>query len=64
MFESLRLFAFCQAMEWAALPVAGGLYDQHPQLLEEWTLIFKMKGDHEKYEAEKREREMERKARR
>lgn len=30
-------------MRWNHLPVAGGLYDQHPQLLEEWRYIFEQK---------------------
>lgn len=35
-------------MNWAHLPVAGGLYDQHPRLLEEWAIIWSMKSQHEK----------------
>lgn len=46
-------------MKWSVLPVAGGLYDQHPRLLEEWSVIFE-----ERQLAEERERkEQERKAR-
>jgi hypothetical protein len=53
----------CQAMRWAVLPVAGGLYDQHPKLLDEWSVIFEAKSDHERQEAEKQKREMESKRR-
>lgn len=41
--ESLKLFAMCENMKWGVLPVAGGLYDQHPRLLEEWAVIFEEK---------------------
>lgn len=37
-------------MKWAHLPNAGGIYDQHPQLLLEWNAIFAK-------QAEKSERE-------
>ena len=55
--ESMRLFALCSAMEWAHLPVAGGLYDQHPQLLDEWLIIFQAKAEEEAKEQERRKRE-------
>lgn len=38
--ESLRLFHLCDAMRWNHLPVAGGLYDQSPELLEDFFYIF------------------------
>lgn len=63
MFESLRLFAICDAMNWSHLPVLGGLYDQHPRLLEEWLIIFRMKAEHEKREQDRRDREMRAKSR-
>jgi len=37
-------------MRWAALPVAGGLYDQRPELLDEWQIIFT---ERHAYEAKK-----------
>jgi hypothetical protein len=43
-------------MRWSALPVAGGLYDQHPRLLEEWTVIFNAKAQYEKVKAEREKR--------
>ena len=63
MYESLRLFAMCNAMNWCHLPWVGGLYDQHPRMLEEWAVIFQMKGEYERQEHERAEREMERKSR-
>lgn len=50
-------------MNFAVLPVAGGLYDQHPQLLEEWAILFRVQADHEKEKQERREREMKAKTR-
>lgn len=46
-----------EGMKWAHLPVAGGLYDQHPQLLDEISFIFKERA---KYQ-EKQRKEDERK---
>lgn len=48
-------------MEWAALPIQGGLYDQHPQLLDEWLVIFAAKGRYEEQERERQQRESKRK---
>lgn len=41
-------------MNWAHLPVAGGIYDQHPELLENFRYIFSKKSE---YEKEKHRRE-------
>ncbi len=38
-------------MKWAHLPVAGGLYDQHPQFLDEISYIF---SERNKYQEKKR----------
>jgi hypothetical protein len=27
-------------MKWNHLPVAGGIYDQHPKLIDEWMILF------------------------
>jgi hypothetical protein len=56
----MRLFAICSAMEWAALPVQGGIYDQHPQLIDEWMVIFEARNRHEQRENERRKRESKR----
>ena len=42
-------------MEWNHLPLAGGLYDQHPRLLDEWQVIFHLKAEKEAAEQEERE---------
>jgi len=46
-------------MKWNHLPVAGGIYDQHPRLLQEWSIIFAAKAEHEKEEAKKQKAQME-----
>lgn len=56
--EAIRLFALCEAMKWNHLPVAGGLYDQHPSLLGAFMVIFEEKAEHEAAEHRAREREM------
>jgi hypothetical protein len=48
--ESIKLFVLCSSMRWNHLPVAGGIYDQHPRLIDEWQVIF---------EAQARQREKE-----
>jgi len=42
-------------MDWNHLPVAGGIYDQHPQLIREWDTIFHIKAKIDQKEQEKRE---------
>jgi len=44
-------------MQWNHLPVAGGLYDQHPQLLEDFLYIFTIKSKYEKEKMDKEQRE-------
>lgn len=51
-------------MSFSVLPVAGGLYDQHPDLLEQWAVIFNRKSAHEAQKAKEREQNMSRQARR
>lgn len=38
--ESLRLYVLCKGMRWTHLPIDGGLYDQHPQFLDDLRLIM------------------------
>lgn len=38
-------------MNWSVLPVAGGLYDQDPKLLEQWEEIFNARNLHERQKA-------------
>lgn len=41
-------------MRWTHLPVAGGMYDQDPELLRKFIIIFAAQA---KYEAEQRRKE-------
>lgn len=38
--RSITLYGFCT--QFKTLPVGGGLYDQDPQLLEEWNIISRV----------------------
>jgi len=40
------------------------MYDQHPELLKQWAIIFEEKAKHEKREQDRRDRESKRKSRR
>ena len=53
---SIRLFAMCRSMKWAHLPVAGGIYDQHPELMDDFMYIFgeQAKWDEMEHKREKR----------
>lgn len=35
------MFSLCRNMKWAHLPVAGGLYDQDPDLLDKFDFMFR-----------------------
>lgn len=58
MHESLRVWILCNAMNWNVLPVRGGLYDQDPELLDDFVRIFSRKAQKEEEEQRKREAEM------
>lgn len=45
-------------MKWAHLPVAGGIFDQHPQWVEETRYIFNERNAFREQEQKKREAEM------
>lgn len=50
----LRLLWYCDALDWQHLPVAGGVYDQHPDFLEGMLMLKELRG---KYEEQKRREE-------
>lgn len=54
----IRLFALLDGMKWAHLPVAGGLYDQSPELLDAFRHIFAERGKEQDRERKKNEREV------
>lgn len=49
----MQLFALCNNMKWSHLPLPGGVYAQHPQLIDEFKIIFEIKNEHERQEMEK-----------
>lgn len=55
--ESLRMYILCKHMKWTHLPCGGGIYDQHPKLLDDWLVIMNVDAESEA----KRQQEMERK---
>lgn len=61
MHESLRLWSILNAMKWNHLPVAGGLYDQHPAFIEDIEVIFQAQGNQRQKDQEKQQREMKNK---
>lgn len=46
--ESIRLYMLSKATNFSHLPVAGGWYDQHPKLIEQWTQILSAEAEEEK----------------
>lgn len=48
------MFSICEKMEWNHLPVGGGIYDQHPELLKQWNVIW---DERAQYEREKKRKE-------
>lgn len=48
-------------MKWNHLPVAGGVYDQHPDLMDKFHYIFVKRADHEDKQRKKDEQERNRK---
>ena len=44
-------------MKWNHLPVAGGLYDQDPILLDQWAYLFELQAEEREKEQERQERE-------
>jgi hypothetical protein len=58
--ESLRLYTICKALKFGALPLAGGIYDQHPDLIEQWSIIMEAEAAREKRDHDRRESESRR----
>jgi hypothetical protein len=49
-------------MQWNHLPMPGGLYDQHPELLDRFMYIFQERNKEERKKNAQREAEMKRKS--
>lgn len=54
------MFDLCSHMKWAHLPVAGGLYDQDPELLRKFRDIFEALDEAQVAEQKKQEAEQAR----
>lgn len=52
---AIVMFNMCSSMQWAHLPVPGGIYDQDPELLRCWRVIWSKQAEHQKAEDRKRE---------
>ena len=50
------MFSLCEGMKWSHLPVAGGIYDQHPLLMDKFQIIFQMRAEIESKRQEEEER--------
>lgn len=49
----------CKMMKWTHLPMDGGLYDQHPKMLDNFLIIAGIEAKAERRRQEKQKREME-----
>lgn len=56
----LRLIFMCDAVGWKHLPVAGGLYDQHPDFLDAMLLMQERRGYHQDKERKEQESQAKR----
>lgn len=54
------MFSICQGMKWTHLPIAGGLYNQDPDLLDKFNAIFHEISEHEARERAKEKAETKR----
>jgi len=52
----------CKAMEWNHLPASGGVFDQDPQLLVDWAIIWGIEAEAEERKQNKQKRDAERNA--
>jgi hypothetical protein len=44
-------------MKWSHLPLPGGIYAQHPDLIDGFEVIFQARSEYEDQEQKRRERE-------
>lgn len=54
---AIQMFSTCEAMGWNVLPVAGGIYDQHPDFMQKTRYIFGVKAQRDAEEREKQDAE-------
>jgi hypothetical protein len=54
--SAISMFVFLQGIKWSTLPVAGGMYDQHPDFVKKMMYIQSEVYKHERAEAIEREK--------
>lgn len=57
---AIEMFSTASNMNWAHLPVAGGIYDQDPELLRRWRIIWGKQAEKERAEQKKQKAEASR----
>lgn len=57
--EAIRLYVFCENTNWSHLPLAGGIYDQHPRLIDQLEMIFRRVNRKRAEDQDKAKREAE-----
>lgn len=58
MHSAIVLFALCDNMKWNHLPCAGGLYDQDPDLMDKFSVLFNLRNQHQAEEQQRQQEEM------
>lgn len=53
----LKIFGIMEHTRWTHLPVPGGLYDQHPDFLEQLAVVFEERDKYREKEQKRREAE-------
>lgn len=51
----LRLLFICDSCDWRHLPVAGGIYEQHPDFLDGMLMLKNLRAKHEEEKRRKEE---------
>lgn len=54
------MYILCKSLKWTHLPAGGGIYDQHPKLLDDFLIIMAIEADADRRDHEKQKREIER----
>lgn len=55
--SAIVMFNLASSMKWAHLPNSGGIYDQDPELLRRWGIIWQAQAERQRAEEKKREAE-------
>lgn len=57
--EAIRLYILCDSMNWAHLPLPGGIYAQSTKLIDQFEIIFRRIARKRADDEAKHKREME-----